>query len=333
MLILGALGVLAGLAFLLREEPAGSPAATTASPGLDALGAPAPAEPLRTEVAGGGAPAIEVGAPRRIDRPLGSLDGRGRLRGSVEVARGEFPPTWRLILSPSETIRGQAAGEARVLDFTAAEREFELDDLPLAGYDLRVEAPGMNTRVQRVLLEKPVTDQFVVLQLVPTGFVDGRVLDEDGGPVAALPVVLEAVPAGTRQSIETDPGGAFHLAGVLDGDYRITAGDPDLPLSSKELRFVAPSLHVELRVPVLGHVTCRVVDAFGASVEGVEVLGFGPRGASVSGVSDRAGLVQLPHLPPGSYRLVADDEHHGRGRARLELAPGERGEARLALTR
>ena len=250
----------------------------------------------------------------------------------VEVTRGAFPATWQLVLTPSETLRGTEPGVARTLDFGADVREFELEDLPLAGYELRVEAPGMNTRSHQVLLQEPVTDQYVVVQLVPAGFIDGRVLDEHGQPVAGLAVVLEALPAGTRQACETDPGGAFHLSGVLDGDYRITAGDPELPLDAKELVYRAPSQRVDLRVPALGQVTCRVVDRFGAALEQVSVQGYGPRGASIEGRSDRHGMVELEHLPAGDYRIVGNDEQHGRGRVRFELAAGEHAQVRLVLT-
>jgi len=314
-------------AFSMRTAPAEPP-----------RGGPGPEQPLlHAQLEAGTTPdgarvTIEVRDPQRLERPNDSFVGRGRLRGRVEVERGEFPATWHLVLEPSRTLRGPEYGERRVQTFTSDTRDFAFDDLPLAGYELRIEAEGLNSRVRHVLLQKPVVDQYVVIRLTPTGFVDGRVLDLRGLPVADLPVVLETIPDGIRRSATTDSAGAFVLPGVLDGNYRLHAGDADHPLTTKELLFRAPSLHVELEVPPLAHLSCRVVDGYGNALEGVTIRGYGSAGGKVGGTSDRAGLIELPFLPAGTYRLTANDQRHGRGRVRIEVEEGQRIEVELPLT-
>jgi len=274
-------------------------------------------------------------APRTV---AGLPRGKGALRGRVESASEDpFPLEWELVLRPSNTLPARESAVSRVLSFHAGEREFEVPDLPLGGYDVSVRTPGYNGRVLPVLLEPGSESPFVNLLIVPTGFLEGTIVDSDGLPAEGIPVTLFAVPDGEERSATTGPDGVYRFAALPDGPYELLVGRSTSPLLSERrpLVFRAPSARqTEIALPVLATLSVRVVDSLERPIEGVRVRGSGTQGGVVDGVTDSDGRLMARYLPAGHWRIRLDHPTLGKEYERrfaVELVVGEVTEAPVRL--
>lgn len=270
------------------------------------------------------------GAPPAVLPP----DGRpvGILRGQVEVPQGvTLPERWTLVLEPSRFVAGAEHAEERRVEVTGS-KTFELEGLPLAGYDVYPTAEGFTSRRAPVLLHPGREQVYVVLQMERAALVDGRVLDADGSVVAGLAITLETPDTRRRTTVRTDHAGFFRFDAVADGDYRLLVGPPDAPvLAPRTVAVRPPSLAVPtIEVPVLETLRLTVTDAIGTPLAGVRVRGSGDGGGYVDDVSDSRGELLAPLLPPGRYRLRAAHDGVGRGFVTVDLVAG-RGEQRAVL--
>jgi hypothetical protein len=338
--VLAALAVLAALlvywqAWTPREDaPAG--------PRADSRGEVRAPAPLLEEP-GQAAEVVEIGreapVPRPELRPFDEhrLDGRGRIRGFVSTTSGiEFPQIWQLSLTPSKVLIGGERAESRTLEFQSGEQEFELDDLPLGGYQVRASSFGLSSSAQELMLSKPAEDDvYLFISMTPTGFIEGRALDELGRPVEELPLVLLSKPAGSRRDVKTNPGGHFLIDDVRDGLYELHVGSPQSPiLPPVEIGFRGPSERVpDLVLPLLGELALTVVDDAQRAVAGATIRGYGDHGGSIEMTSDERGEARARFLPTGRYTVLASDKAGHSGTARQLLAKGERAALIVRLER
>ncbi|MBC8451261.1 MAG: hypothetical protein H8D72_00985, partial [Planctomycetes bacterium] len=201
---------------------------------------------------------IEAAPDQPAAGPLRSDDsdrfrGRGSLRGSVDTSVGDdFPATWTLVLEPSKALMGSESAVTQRLEFSAEERDFEVPDLPLAGYAVRAEAPGYNGLPVHVLLEKTSSSAYVMLQLDPAGFLTGQLTDSAGEPLEGIEVWLFQ---GAETALARSGSGGRKTEPLADGPSRfgrMLEGPPSLLFGSRlapmleplELQFRAPSLPV-----------------------------------------------------------------------------------------
>jgi hypothetical protein len=232
-----------------------------------------------------------------------------------------FPASWTLLLEPSRTLAGRDRAERRVLTFSAGEQEFVVPDLPLAGYDLCAEAPGLNALRSPVLLDRKNRDPYVTLQFYPAGFVTGRLLDYEHLPADEVPVTLSDAARSVERETRSDILGNFRFDGVLDGEYTLTFGRKTSPLLPVErLRFSAPSLTLpERELPPLARLSILVLDDAGRPVPDVTVRGSGPPGGTIEETTDAEGAAIARYVPAGSYRLSVEHELLGRIRSAVDL--------------
>ena len=84
--------------------------------------------------------------------------------------------------------------------------------------------PGPRSRSLALSAGQVVTD--LTIQLTPQGFITGKVVDEDGKPVAGLQI--RALRSGTQgSSTVADASGGFKLPKLAPGDYYVLAEAPD----------------------------------------------------------------------------------------------------------
>jgi hypothetical protein len=232
------------------------------------------------------------------------FDGRGRLRGELVLgARVEQPREWTLVLEPHPWNLGRDRARAMRVEHAAGEREFVVEDLPLAAWQVRVEARGLNSTRADVLLVRGSPDAHVVLRLDPPGLVDGELVDADGQPAEGVLVVLEA--HGERRETRSDQRGMWRFDEVVDGTHRLWTGPPEAPLLQPvELDFAAPSLRAPRRqLPVCGALELEVLEPGGAPVVDAQVSGFGDPQGSLRGRTDATGRLAERWLWPGGWRL------------------------------
>jgi hypothetical protein len=307
-----------------RDEPRGAllpdPDTRTTADAAARETPAAPQEDLRLRAAG----------PKKPD--VRFEGGRGRIRGYIETSDATpFPREWSLVLEPSRTLAGRDRAERRELFFHAGEQEFAVEDLPLAGYDLVAKAAGLNALPAPVLLERANRDPYVTLQFYPAGFVAGRLLDAAGLAADGVRVTLVDEARGMSSERSTDLSGRFRFDGVLDGEYTLSVGSPIVPLFPAErLRFHAPSLTLPDRtLPDLGALRITLVDAEGRALPGALLRGAGPPGGEFEATTDALGEALVRYLPPGHYRVTAEDELLGHTRRATTLKAKEQGELTL----
>ncbi|QDU68261.1 carboxypeptidase-like regulatory domain-containing protein [Engelhardtia mirabilis] len=243
-------------------------------------------------------------------------DGRpvGILRGQVETPQGvTFPERWTLVLEPSRFATGSRHAVGRRIEIEGR-ATFELNELPLAGYDVFPEAEGFRADRAPVVLSPGRENVYLVLHMERAAFVDGRVLDMDGSVVEGLQVTLEVPTTALRRTVDTDHAGFFRFDAVPDGDYRLLVGPPDAPvLDARTIEVRPPSVAIPtIQVPVLETVRILTVDAIGGPLAGVRVRGSGNNGGYVDVVTDSRGEALVPLLPAGTFRLRAAEEGLGR---------------------
>ncbi len=163
------------------------------------------------------------------------------------------------------------------------------------------------------------------------GEVSGRVVDDAGNPLAEATVVLYGPSRGSG-SADSAADGSFRITGVEDGSYRIRAGKPGYaPYRSQSEVTVAggPVTGIEVRLSAgEGAIAGRLSGLEFSQLARVRVWADSQLN---QGQVDAEGNYRIPHLPPGTWRVIAevpDTPLHAEGRATLD--PGVP-EARLDL--
>ncbi|MHC4891871.1 MAG: MSCRAMM family protein [Planctomycetota bacterium] len=310
------------------EQEASAPVSEEAAP---------PAE--LGEVAEDGALDLDPDLPTENDpasaeaRPTGSILGR-----VLDTERGPIPVDLIVVVAPSRMLIGDDAPIERRVGVDTDGR-FDVRELPLAGYTVHAEWVGGRTGLVPVLLHAERSEVRVDLILERYAAVHGQVLDADGVAVASIDVQLaepDAIPRGlpVGRTTRTDTAGRFHFDHVPSGDYSLLVGPPTAPA-------IEPiAVHVELsdiqlpgiEVPQLATLEIVVTDEFGTILPGVAINGFGSEGGVIRGTSDDFGCFDATLLPPGDYRLRANDDRFGRGHATIRVLPeSQRLEATLVL--
>lgn len=192
------------------------------------------------------------------------------------------------------------------------------------------------------------------VKLSRQGVITGKVVDEDGDPLAHTPVQLmrERWVQGKRQILPlhgstTNDLGEYRLSGLTPGRYYLLANSAQQP--GRRLQKVGtqadfgyvptyypgtsevsqatpltisagqelPGVDFQLRKVAVFRIQGKVLDVSGAPAQNVSVMAA-PEGTTFGargGVGvDRNGVFEFPALPPGNYTLVASGG--GRGQAR-----------------
>jgi hypothetical protein len=321
-------GVVAALAFVLVLVALAALLLLSRFEAVPAAAGPAGAAESGTSAtlpAGGtgtGAGRSSTSSTRAAERPLAT---RGRLRGGVQVPRGvAFPERWELHVYPSRYHDPGGAVE-RVLELTAAEREFELDDLPLGVYEVEPRAEGMNAYAVPAELVPTSAEVYVVLQLHPAGALSGQLLYEGGIGADGITMRLHDATGALVREATTDSAGRYRFEKLPDGEYELAYGEAHSPLfPAKSISFRAPSMHIPARiVPDIGQITFEVRDAAGNPVEGAIVTGSGSNGGTIDDVTGPGGRCTVGGLPAGDYRVWANLPGEERRLGRVTLRPGQ----------
>ena len=256
---------------------------------------------------------------RTLDLEVGSgftLSGR-IVRDSVTVGEA------RVLLS-HELEDGSSGSSVR--DSPGA---FRFSGLEAGRYAVEATSGGELARAE-VLLDG---DQELLLELRPAGEVRGRVLATDGTPIQGARVSLEAEDPGAdsrraRATVHhqtlTDSLGAFRVAGLREGGYRLRAQRLGFAEAERTLTLEGDREAVEAIVelePAAG-LTLEVVDAAGSPVSLVWVALRDAGGVSrtvEAHHADPEGRVLLLSVPAGSWQLLVRGPQTGAARAAVTV--------------
>lgn len=250
------------------------------------------------------------------------FQGRGSIRGRVMIVEGlDFPESWAIHVGPSRSLRGRTRALSKIVEASGDSREFVVEDLPLGGYDVWVEAEGLRARRRAVLLTKGSPSPYVNLELGRMGFIDGYVYRDGGAPAEDLLISLEPIPSDVRREVRTRPDGSYRFDNVEDGEYRLHFGPAETPLSpARDLHFRAPSMRFPpTTLPATGELLIHTQDRSGAIMPNVTVTGFGTKGGLIEVQTNDEGQAWARHLPPGRYKLQAKSPDGRRARQTLDV--------------
>jgi hypothetical protein len=242
----------------------------------------------------------------------------GRVRGVVLDPAGEpAPGAWVGEEHAAFVTRSSGLGRAGLgRDLTDGEGRF---DLAATSRSMHLVALSRDHAASTtVIVDRPPGDDAggVVLQLREAGRIEGRVLDEQGNPVAYARVFAGPGPPGLWQD-KTDAQGSFALEGLPPGSFRVTVQvhersgavpSADVTLVAGETRFVDLRFEPEDPVRLRARLTLRgrplACSAF-----------FRSRSFVNGGGSDAAGNLELLLQRPGRWtgfvwvHLVPDDPY------------------------
>lgn len=233
----------------------------------------------------------------------------------VELVEPEASVSRMIIRSSSATADGD--GYYRIDGIVPGERTFQ------------AEAKGFRKGVREV--EAREGDNTLDFALEAGAQVTGRVVDEDGSPVAAAQVTLrEGVNSWNLPSAVSGPDGGFTLAGVADGTYRIAAHKDGFSRAAEgqELTVAGGSVSgVELTLAAGGAIV--------GQLSGLDFTELAQVSVTVddefhTGRVAPDGNYRIEQVEPGEHRVVASVRGARQTEGRVTLEAGER-EARLDL--
>ena len=160
--------------------------------------------------------------------------------------------------------------------------------------------------------------QFAVSQSKRDGEITGRVLLEDGRPLAGVEISINriGVKRGAEQTTLSDEEGNFRFANLAPGVYAVGAGMPGFVVegASRGSNVHRIGEQALIRLTKGGVITGRVTDEAGEPLVGVYVLPQRVRGLEAEspdrearmfgvagGLTDDRGIYRVYGLPPGVY--------------------------------
>jgi hypothetical protein len=177
---------------------------------------------------------VAAAQPARPPAPAPSA-ATAQIAGLVKSSSDDTPVARARVSALSDGLPGPRVA------LSGPDGKYSLGDLPAGSYELTVTRTGFAPQTHslgRSITPAPIVltagQQAVVnFALVPSGFIAGRILDEDGTPFAGAVVdaLVTRSDNGTDalrsvSTSQTDDRGEFRLYGLVPGQYYVSASDP-----------------------------------------------------------------------------------------------------------
>jgi protocatechuate 3,4-dioxygenase beta subunit len=275
--------------------------------------------------------AEEDRSPLRVELLPGAV-----VTGRVTDAEGE-PVSGAFVWHRNPRSRDPYATPSQLRPIPSdAEGRYQLEGLPAGRVELEAQARGYRSQVRESAIEPGENEIDFALVRAPE--IHGRVIDEDGRPVAAA-LVMVAVARASRGD-RSDAEGSFRIAVELGSIVRVSASKDGLGTSEEvglEVRDAPlPELVLQLRrgATLRGRVEGLELDALARTTVAATPLSaqrstqrnFGFGGAR----PDYEGRFHLDDLQPGRWLIGATDRTTGR--TVEEVVDVEPGTAELEVT-
>ena len=269
-----------------------------------------------------------------------TLEGRVLDERSAEPVRGAQVSAWRMMRRTigSANMHFSRGGEEGETDEGGL---FRLTGLEVGTYLLTVTAPGYKQARLEAIVPEEGQPRALTVALKHGLALHGRVVDAQDAPAGGVDVyasqaarqLLSATAHVSGGSARTGPDGSFAIDGLDAGRYEVVADD-DTGAQAREMADTGRSEEVVLHLRSPGAVDGRVVSSDGAPVAGAQVMTIGPSGAMEGErTTDASGSFAFEELPPGSYRVSANDEKHGVATHQVTVEAGRTAHVELAFKR
>ncbi len=218
---------------------------------------------------------------------------------------------------------------------TDREGRFQFGGVLAGTYQVHA-ASGRNAGVGPPLSVAALQDvEGIVVELAEGLDLAGRITDGQGAGIGGVDVAVQSgdlLLAGTRTSTRTTTDGAYRLAGLLPGSYRLSVDGGDVGYAGQE-RVVqlasGPAARQDVSLAPAPRLTGRVLGVDGRAARGVLVR-LQPQDGSGQGpgveptVTDEEGRFALVLTDSGPMLLTCWDRGQGIARVPVELAPAAR---------
>jgi protocatechuate 3,4-dioxygenase beta subunit len=226
--------------------------------------------------------------------------------------------------APIAGARIETSSRSAVTDGSGAARLRGVD----TGYEIvNASADGREKLTARIVTgDDPAGMVEHTLVLGASFAVGGRVVDEDGKPVAEASVELESIAGKRDETVSCDEHGAWHIADLGAGRY-VARARSDHHVDSTDLVVdLAGPRELELKVDTGAQVAGRVVDEHERPASDARVYV-----GSKSETTDAAGRFAVRGLAPDTYDLFASTDRAATSSRKLTIARHARVEVELAL--
>jgi 5-hydroxyisourate hydrolase-like protein (transthyretin family) len=264
--------------------------------------------------------------------------------GEVEVAPGQDLEGVEIVLPPAAAVAGTVVGpdgqpavgvEVQQVSERGDERSFFAESF--TDGDGRYRLDGVAPGARRFMasdedhphkvaeLEVAPGENRLDFQLEGGWEVSGRVVDEGGAPLAGIAVTLYSTGTWSYHPAVSGPDGAFAVAGLVDGTYRLRAGQEGYFQVDADQQVTvagAPVAGVEVRMGTGGAITGHLL---GLSFDDLARVAISAGGAARGsrGAASYDGTYRVAGLGPGSWRVSAEIPGSGRrAEGSVTLGPG-----------
>ncbi|HVR99794.1 MAG TPA: carboxypeptidase-like regulatory domain-containing protein, partial [Thermoanaerobaculia bacterium] len=252
---------------------------------------------------------VPLTAPLRIElQPLGKLSGRV-LDPAGEPVAGAF-----VMVNDEEWPGTRGSGDA--IGATDDQGRFQIDLEP-GPVELSVQAEGYRRGSWRGEVPEKGDARPAEIRLERGATLEGRVLDAEGNPVGGADVSVSSGMGffemmdlgGDRPDARSDGNGRYRLRGLETGVFQVLASASEGEATTSVSFEVQPGVNqldltLETGVEVAGHVR----DDAGLPVAGAAVQLFSitaMNGQFLDAISATDGAFHFPHVPDGTYQLMA----------------------------
>ena len=274
-------------------------------------------------------PAKPPARPAPSEQAAAPAAGTAQISGVIRNSSDDTPVTRARVSAASDALEGPRVA------LSGADGKYSIPDLPAGAYTVTVTRSGFAPQTHskgRSITPAPIVvadGQQVATDfaLVPSGFIAGRILDEDGTPFAGA--VVDALVTRTENGTDTllsvstsqtDDRGEFRLFGLVPGQYYLSASDPAFRSVStpKGVRNYSPTYYPGVPFPdqartvvVTGtgepqRVEFRLKIVPPARVSGQLVAGDGKQLFSAAIIMSPVEGEGAPIVPPGDPSLLPD---------------------------
>lgn len=252
--------------------------------------------------------------------PGAVVEGRVLSPGSRPVAGAAVEPVEPRVMGPRILLRPTRA-------VTDGDGYYRLDGVAPGDRTFQAERDGFRAAVRD--LEVRPGENALDFSLEAGAEISGRVVDDDGTPVAAARVVLyEGYSSWNLPSAVSRPDGTFILAGVADGTYRIAAEKEGYARSrGQDLTVAGNASGIEVKLSAGG--------AIAGQLSGLDFTELAQARVWVDQELHQGrvladGTYRIDNVEPGEHRVFASLRGERQTDGRVTLEPDAR-EARLDL--